>query len=113
MAEIHGNGELPHIPDDLTIVQFMLDTDHPSRPAPRNHSAWLIEDATGRKITFDEINLRTNALANEFSARWKIAEDDAGMIFAFNWNRSTYSVQSAFSVLIMLITPLLFGPHSA
>lgn len=98
MAEIHGNGELPHIPDDLTIVQFMLDTDHPSRPAPRNHSAWLIEDATGRKITFDEINLRTNALANEFSARWKIAEDDAVCIFSPNHVDYPIAVWASFRV---------------
>ena len=58
MTEIHGpGGPLPAIPDDLTLVQFMLDYQHPSRPHIAQPGAWLIEDATGRRVTVDEVRL--------------------------------------------------------
>lgn len=58
MAEIHGpGGPPPHIPDDLTVAQFMLDVDHESRPVRPEAQAnpWMIEDATGRAIRFAEV----------------------------------------------------------
>ena len=56
MAEIHADGgPIPHIPDDLTIPQFILDTHHPARPTVTTPQAWLVEDRSGR----DE---RANAL---------------------------------------------------
>ena len=57
MTEIHGDGgPVAHIPDDLTIAQFVLDAEHPSR-APWSHTTrpWLIEEATGREIGSDEV----------------------------------------------------------
>ncbi|KZT02013.1 amp dependent CoA ligase [Laetiporus sulphureus 93-53] len=83
MAEIQGSGgPLPAIPDDMTIVQFMLDYRHPSRPAARN--AWFIDDVTGRRIGEDEIRFRTDALANGLSSRWPIEENDVVCIFSPN-----------------------------
>ncbi|KAI0937764.1 hypothetical protein AcW1_003837 [Taiwanofungus camphoratus] len=85
MAEIHAlRGPLPHVPDDLTIVQFMLDHQHPTKPAVKQSSPWLIEDATGRKIGIDEIRSRTQGLANALSSRWKIGENDVVCIFSPN-----------------------------
>ena len=41
MAEIHG-GPLPHIPDDVTIGQFLLESQHPTRaPWTDAQRAWL------------------------------------------------------------------------
>ncbi|KAL6309430.1 phenylacetyl-CoA ligase [Sparassis latifolia] len=77
-------GPLPVIPDDLTVVQFMLDHDHISRPAMNPDQTWLIEDATGRRITMGEIRTRTAGLANAFSSRWKISEDDVVCIYSPN-----------------------------
>lgn len=55
MAEIHG-GPLPHIPDDVTIGQFLLESQHPTRaPWTDAKRAWLIEEATGREIGSDEV----------------------------------------------------------
>ena len=94
MSEIVAD-PLPHIPDDLTIPQFFLDTVDPQRPVPKGSHPWLVEDATGRQIGYEEvrgslrflrlprgvdahirpveqIRARTYGLANELSARWNI-----------------------------------------
>lgn len=50
-------GPLPHIPDDLTLPQFLLDCAHPRRPVRKEGIPWLIEDATGRRIGFEEVRV--------------------------------------------------------
>ena len=61
MAEIHADGgPIPHIPDDLTIPQLILDTHHVARPALTKIQPWLIEELTGREIGSDEV--RSSAL---------------------------------------------------
>ncbi|KAH9915887.1 amp dependent CoA ligase [Fomitopsis serialis] len=72
MAEIYGTGNLAPIPDDLSIVQFMLDHQHSTRPVPPNHRPWYIEDESGRKVEYDEVKFRTNALANALHSKWKL-----------------------------------------
>ena len=53
--------ELPPnvIPDDLTTVQFILDSDtaHAFRPPPQPGLAWFVEDATGRELHGDEVGV--------------------------------------------------------
>lgn len=63
MAEMHGPPLSPSmIPDDLTIAQFMLDRPHPYRSTSRPVEApWLVDDATGRKIGFEEVSVNTPA----------------------------------------------------
>ncbi|KZT72456.1 acetyl-CoA synthetase-like protein [Daedalea quercina L-15889] len=96
MAEIYGTGELAPIPDDLTIVQFMLDYQHSTRPVPPNHRPWFIEDESGRKVEFDEVKFRTNALANAFHSRWKLREDDVVCIFSPNHIDYPITIWAAF-----------------
>ncbi|KAH9829669.1 amp dependent CoA ligase [Rhodofomes roseus] len=85
MSEIQGpGGPLPTIPDDLTLVQFMLDYQHPSRPPIAQQDAWLIEDATGRRVNVDEVHTRVQALANAFRLRWNIEDNDVICIFSPN-----------------------------
>ena len=56
MTEFRGPfGDLPYIPDDLTIPQFFLDHRHPTRPVNTNLTPWFIEEGTGRKIGFEEV----------------------------------------------------------
>jgi hypothetical protein len=50
-----ANGPLPHIPDNLTLPQFMLDTWHPTRPVNKHLNPVLIEDTTGKKVGFAEV----------------------------------------------------------
>lgn len=85
MSEIHGTGgPLPPIPDDMTIVQFMLDYAHSSRPTADKNTAWLIEDATGRRIFIDEIRSSVNALANGLNLEFNIAHDEVVCVFSPN-----------------------------
>ncbi|KAI0803315.1 amp dependent CoA ligase [Irpex lacteus] len=85
MTEFHAPGEpLPLIPDDLTVSQFMLDAHHPARPAQKRLTPWLIEDATGRGIGYEELRTRTFGLANEFKARWNVGDNDVVCLYSPN-----------------------------
>ena len=56
MSEVYAPGlSLSDIPDNLTIPQFFLDETHPLRPVSTSNTPWLIEDATGREIGFEEV----------------------------------------------------------
>ncbi|KAL0951462.1 hypothetical protein HGRIS_008150 [Hohenbuehelia grisea] len=75
---------LPAIPDDLTVPQFLLDSQHPSRPRRPEGVPWLVEDASGRPIGLEEIKHRVSGLANAMSIRWSIQENDVVCIFSPN-----------------------------
>ncbi|KAG8923732.1 hypothetical protein FRC01_012417 [Tulasnella sp. 417] len=74
-------------PDDLTIPQFILDSQHPLRQ-PRtgnvNKAPWLIEDETGKNYTFEEVRARTFGLANAVAKRWGISDDDVVCVYSPN-----------------------------
>ena len=59
MSEIVApGGSIPEVPSNLTIPQFLLDVDwHPARPPllSRVLNPCMIEDATGRTISFEEV----------------------------------------------------------
>ena len=68
MAEAYG-GDIPYVPDDVTIGQFVLDLPHQTRPAWCYDSRpWLIEEDTGREIRLDEVMLPAAA------AQWSVPE---------------------------------------
>lgn len=46
---------LPHIPDNLTIPQFVFDTTIVPRPQRPHGTPYFIEEATGREIYEDEV----------------------------------------------------------
>ncbi|KII90730.1 hypothetical protein PLICRDRAFT_697218 [Plicaturopsis crispa FD-325 SS-3] len=85
MSDFHSTtGALPAYPDDLTVPQFFLDAQHPSRPVRNGSIPWMIEDATGRNIGFEELRARTFGLANALKLKCNIQEDDAVLIFSPN-----------------------------
>ena len=74
--EFHSqHGQLPYIPDDVTVVQFFLDTYHPNRPSchpplipsssPQNPRPdvglgkdgrkWIVDDESGHGFTYDQV----------------------------------------------------------
>ena len=54
---------VPHLPDDLTVAQFMLDAHHSCR-SPRSFGVpWFIDDETGRKAGLEEVHM-TSAMNN-------------------------------------------------
>ncbi|KAH7913982.1 hypothetical protein BJ138DRAFT_1170978 [Hygrophoropsis aurantiaca] len=85
MAELASPaGPLPHIPDDLTLAQFTLDTQHPSRPIRKEGIPWIIEDHSGKKLGLEELRARTFGLANGLSLRYNIKEGDVVLIYSPN-----------------------------
>ncbi|EIW81332.1 amp dependent CoA ligase [Coniophora puteana RWD-64-598 SS2] len=84
MTEFHGQPLGTHIPDDLTIAQFILDAEHPIRAQRPAGAPWLIDDASGRKVGFEEIRTRTFGLANALSRRFNTREDDVVCIYSPN-----------------------------
>jgi hypothetical protein len=65
MTEFLSPGDpLPHIPDDLTLPQFILDSTHECRPIRPQGATWLVEDTTGRKVGLDEVTILPAACAS-------------------------------------------------
>ncbi|KAI0767439.1 amp dependent CoA ligase [Fomes fomentarius] len=84
---IYGDGgPLAHIPDDVTIPQFFLDSHHPlgGEALHLRKPAYFIEDATGRQITGDEVRARVAGLANSLHIRWNIGNNDVVCVFGPN-----------------------------
>ncbi|KIJ39426.1 hypothetical protein M422DRAFT_210302 [Sphaerobolus stellatus SS14] len=75
---------LPAPPDNLTIPQFILDTQYPSQPIRQAHHPWLIEDATGRSYGLQEIRARVQGLASSLKTKFDIQEDDVVCLFSPN-----------------------------
>ncbi|KIJ14795.1 hypothetical protein PAXINDRAFT_176643 [Paxillus involutus ATCC 200175] len=85
MAElVSPAGVLPLIPDDLTLAQFILDSQHPSRPVRKHGIPWIIEDHTGKTLEYEEIRARVFGLANGLKNEFNIKEDDVVLIFSPN-----------------------------
>ncbi|KAF8158555.1 hypothetical protein B0H34DRAFT_709358 [Crassisporium funariophilum] len=83
--DIYSRGDaLPLIPDNVTIPQFLFDTEHPARPSRQKEIPWLIEDDTGKKIGEHELRTRTHGLANALSSQYSIGEDDVVLLFSRN-----------------------------
>ncbi|KAF8192656.1 amp dependent CoA ligase [Mycena galopus ATCC 62051] len=85
MSNFAGRGKLPpHIPDDITLEEFMLDYSHKLRPARPAGTPWLVEDKTGRKVELDEIRTRIRGLAVGVKSQFEIREDDVVLMFSKN-----------------------------
>ncbi|KAH9997080.1 amp dependent CoA ligase [Russula vinacea] len=69
---VSPGGPLPHIPDDLTLTQFILDSTHERKPIRPQGATWLVEDTTGRKIGLEEIQSRVFGFANALNLKWGI-----------------------------------------
>ncbi|KAH0590948.1 hypothetical protein H2248_001061 [Termitomyces sp. 'cryptogamus'] len=85
MAEFHSlSGDLPFIPDNLTIPQFFLNDNNSLRPVRPTAIPWLIHDETGRTVGHAELSRRTRGLANAMSMKWDIGQGDTICIFSPN-----------------------------
>lgn len=72
MAELDSPaGVLPDIPDNLTLAQFILDSQHPSRPIRKHGIPWFIEDHTGRSLGYEEV--RSEPLFSASALTCKVA----------------------------------------
>ncbi|PPQ73368.1 hypothetical protein CVT24_008585 [Panaeolus cyanescens] len=75
---------LPHIPDDVTVPQFLFDTPHEVRPKRDVKTPWLIQDETGKMLYEDELRYRTHGLANALATKYHIKENDVVLLFSRN-----------------------------
>lgn len=57
MTEFHASVVLTGVPDDLTIPQFFLDHHHPLRLVRPQGAPWLIDDASGRPVAYEEVSI--------------------------------------------------------
>ncbi|KDQ25720.1 hypothetical protein PLEOSDRAFT_1113549 [Pleurotus ostreatus PC15] len=71
------------IPDNQTIPQFLLDTQHRLCPR-RGDYPCLIEESSGRSITYTELRERTFALANGLQQRFAFGDNDIALICSPN-----------------------------
>ncbi|PIL27096.1 transporter [Ganoderma sinense ZZ0214-1] len=84
---IYGDGgPLVHIPDDVTIPQFLFDQHHPlgGEALHSRSPTYFVDDATGRQINGEEIRARVFGLANALHIRWAIGNGDVVCIFGPN-----------------------------
>ncbi|KAF8642004.1 hypothetical protein AX16_009726 [Volvariella volvacea WC 439] len=85
MSEFATSLEPLHIPDNLTIPQFILkgatSVIRPTRPPT---VPWFIEDATGRPFHQSEVERRTFGLANALHSKWKLGRNDVVCLFSPN-----------------------------
>ncbi|KZT30741.1 amp dependent CoA ligase [Neolentinus lepideus HHB14362 ss-1] len=81
---VSSEGPLPHIPDDLSIPQFILDSSHPARQMHNENQPWLIEDGSGKTVGLKEIRPKVDALANALNSSYHVGEDTVVCIFAPN-----------------------------
>jgi len=56
MSFFQVNTPLPHIPDDLTIPQFML-REASGRPTRPRNVPFFIDDGTGRAASYEEVSV--------------------------------------------------------
>ncbi|PFH53346.1 hypothetical protein AMATHDRAFT_45614 [Amanita thiersii Skay4041] len=76
---------LPHIPDDLTVAQFMLDYQHELQPFRSPDIPCFIEQTSGKRICLQELQQRTYGLANTLKAKFNIGRSDTGEYTAKLW----------------------------
>ncbi|KAF9447298.1 acetyl-CoA synthetase-like protein [Macrolepiota fuliginosa MF-IS2] len=86
MADLYtGNDlQLPHIPDNLSIAQFMLDHQHEIRPRLDDDMPCLIDSKTKRTSSLSQLRQSTYGLANALASNYGIGEDDKVMIMSPN-----------------------------
>lgn len=54
--------QLPHIPDNMSIAQFMLDHQHEIRPPLDDGVPCLVDSKTGKAFRISQVSFRMNFL---------------------------------------------------
>ncbi|KAL0062143.1 hypothetical protein AAF712_010985 [Marasmius tenuissimus] len=75
--------DIPHIPDDITIPQFIFGT-HPIRPECPSSAPWLIDDDSDISYTGEEAKKRALTLSSAFQKRFSLKPDDAVVLLTDN-----------------------------
>jgi len=86
MPDFHSHISLPYTyPRNLTVAQFLLDeASHPLRPTRLAGSPWLIDDASGRSYSLEEIRERVERVARAAKTRWGLGPGDVVCLYSQN-----------------------------
>ncbi|EJT97429.1 phenylacetyl-CoA ligase [Dacryopinax primogenitus] len=86
MPDFHPHHTVPYpFPRDITIPQFILDSDtHPLRPSRLPGSKWLVDDVSGRAFGIEEIRERVERLARAIKERWGVGKGDVACLYSAN-----------------------------
>nr|GAT57810.1 predicted protein [Mycena chlorophos] len=96
MTEFHSPMPAPHIPDDLTIPQFLFDYQHPIQMARGpDEATWVIDAATGERYGKEALKERTWGLANGLSLKFGLGPTDTVGIISGNHLDFAISVWAA------------------
>ncbi|KAF7767894.1 hypothetical protein Agabi119p4_7137 [Agaricus bisporus var. burnettii] len=76
--------QLPHIPDDMSVAQFMLYCQHEVRPPIDDDLPCLVESRTGKTLNLAQLRRYTFGLANALRSDYNIGKDDRVMILSPN-----------------------------
>lgn len=57
MLGFSSNIPLPHVPEDLTLEQFILSGSTTGRPVRPKSVPWLVSDKTGQNVDLAEVGL--------------------------------------------------------
>jgi len=73
------------VPDHLTLPQFFSDFHHHTRPKQaRWDEAYLIDEPSGNKSSFNDLHARSLLLANAIGLKWGIGNGDVVAVLAPN-----------------------------
>ncbi|KAG7094090.1 hypothetical protein E1B28_007709 [Marasmius oreades] len=75
--------DIPHIPDDVTLPQFIFGT-HYLRPSRPKNIPWLIDDESGLRYGESELKERSLALSSALQKRFLLKSDDVVVLFSGN-----------------------------
>lgn len=109
--EFHSSqGDLPRIPDDLTIPQFFLDAEHwhELRPAWPKGAPWVVADKSGQGRGLEEVCSSFRYFFTRTSTNWKggdILATDANEVARCQFARSILD-RSEYILLIASVIAL-------
>lgn len=66
MTEFRSAVPLPHIPDDLSIPQFIFRSEYPGRPIRPRNAPLFIEDGTGTVTTYEQVCIILDVVQEHF-----------------------------------------------
>ncbi|KAL0564658.1 hypothetical protein V5O48_017383 [Marasmius crinis-equi] len=75
--------DIPHIPEDISVPQFIFGT-HGIRPFRPENVPWLVDDETGVEFGGDQVKERTRSLSAGLQRRFGLKPDDVVVIFSGN-----------------------------
>ncbi|KAJ7925181.1 acetyl-CoA synthetase-like protein [Mycena leptocephala] len=78
------------IPANVTVPQFLLDGRHFARLDHYPNAPWLIDSASGRAITRDELQARTRPLAKALSLQYDLGHDEDPVVCIVSVNHVDY-----------------------